>query len=85
MFNTLKESQPNIFTLCDLKLGYHQILLNPATKEKTGFVTHQGLFHYTSLPYGLVNAPASFQSLMAGIFRNMSQDYVLVYTDDVLI
>ena len=73
------------FTLCDLKSRYHQILLDPATKEKTGFVTHQGLFHYTRLPYGLVNAPVSFQSLVAGIFRNMTQDYVLVYIDDVLI
>ena len=51
--------------------------------EKTTFATHQGAFNYKRLPFGLVNAPASFQSLMAGIFRNMTQDYVLAYIDDL--
>ena len=53
--------------------------------EKTTFVTHQEAFNYKRLPFGLVNALASFQSLMAGIFRNMTQDYVLAYIDDLLI
>ena len=85
VFDTLTEGQPKIFALCDLKSGYHQILLDPATKEKTTFVTHQGAFNYKRLPFVLVNAPVSFQSLMAGIFRNMIQDYVLAYIDDLLI
>ena len=41
VFDTLTEGQPKFFTLCDLKSRYHQILLDPATKEKTTFVTHQ--------------------------------------------
>ena len=85
VFETLTEAQPNFFTLVDLKSGYHQILLDLATKDKTIFVIYRGASSYKRMPFGLVNAPASFQSLMPGIFRNMTQDYVLVYIDDLLI
>ena len=60
VFDTLTEAQLNIFTLCDLKSGYNRILLDPATKEKTSFVTHHGSICYKRMPlHSLTPQPPS--------------------------
>ncbi|GBL58317.1 Retrovirus-related Pol polyprotein from transposon 297, partial [Araneus ventricosus] len=48
----------------DLKTGYHQIEVNPDDKDKTTFVYPFGMFRYKRMPFGLKNAPATFQRLM---------------------
>ncbi|GBO03515.1 hypothetical protein AVEN_251033-1 [Araneus ventricosus] len=53
----------------DLKTGYHQIEVNPDDKDKTAFVCPFGMFRYKRMPFGLKNAPATFQCLMDQ-FRN---------------
>lgn len=53
--------------------------------RKNPFVTHEGSYSFCRLPFGLRNAPASFQQTISSIFRKMLFSSVLIYIDDVLI
>ena len=76
-----------VFSAMDLSSGYWQIRLAPGEAEKTAFRTHFGHFEWKVLPMGLVNAPATFQSLMNNIFTEKGYlgKFVAVYLDDILI
>ena len=49
------------FSALDLSSGFHQIPMNKDSKKYTAFSTPQGHFHYNRMPFGLKNAPATFQ------------------------
>ena len=72
------------FTSLELKSGYRQVLMNEADKEKTAFSCHRGLFELNVMPFGLSNAPAIFQELMAIVLQGLSQ-FATAYLDEVLI
>ena len=59
--------------------------MDPATKEKTAFVTHEGLYEFDVMPFGLVNAPATFQRMMNGVISNLRWQCAMVYLDDIII
>ena len=63
--------------------GYWQIPVRPEDREKTAFVCEEGLFEFVKMPFGLVNAGATFSRLMRKVLKNL--DNVINYIDDILI
>ena len=78
-----KLSKDNYFSKLDLTKGYWQVPLTERAKPLTAFVTPNGLYQFTTMPFGLINAPASFSRLMRTLLRGM--DCVHNFIDDILV
>lgn len=81
IFDTLGDAK--YLTSLDLASGYWQVSLDPETSHKTAFTTHQGLFEFVRMPFGLCNVLATFQRLMQRVLAGL--DWCFVYLDDILI
>jgi hypothetical protein len=73
------------FTTLDLKAGYWQIPIDEQDKKKTAFVTTDGLYEFNVLPFGLSNAPATFQRIINSVLGALRWDITLVYLDDIIV
>ena len=73
------------FTSLDLASGYWQVAVNEQDKKKTAFITKHGTYEFNVMPFGLCNAPATFQRLMDKILRPFINKFVVVYLDDITI
>ena len=74
-----------IFTKLDLKAGYNLIRIKKGNKWKTVFCSRYGHYEYIVMPFGLANAPATFQNMMNEMLKDMIDHGVVNYLDDILI
>ncbi|KAI8510371.1 hypothetical protein Bbelb_112870 [Branchiostoma belcheri] len=78
-------SGSKLFSTLDMRSGYHQIPVDPASVEKTAFTSPFGTYQYTALPFGLCNAPSSFARLMESVLRGLQPQCCLAYLDDNIV
>ena len=74
-----------IFTKIDLQSGFHLIRMAEEDCHKTAIVTKYGHYKFLIMPFGLCNAPATFQATMNDIFRDQLDKSVIIYIDDLLV
>ena len=72
-------------SMLDLKSGYWQVKLDDCAREKTAFSTGSGLWQFKVMPFGLCNAPATFERLMEQVLISLPASVALVYLDDILV
>ena len=73
------------FSTLDLVSGYWQVALDSEAREKSAFVTRNGLWQWRVLPFGLTSAPSTFERLMERVLRGLHWKNLLIYLDDVVI
>ena len=73
------------FSTFDLASGFHQIEMHPEDKHKTAFSTPFGHYEFLRMPFGLRNAPATFQRLMDQVLTGIQGTDAFIYLDDIVI
>ncbi|CAM5075851.1 unnamed protein product [Natator depressus] len=79
-----KLGRAQFISTLDLTKGYWQVPLDESAKERSVFTSHLGLYEFNVLPFGLRNAPATFQRLVDGLLAGLGE-YAVAYLDDVAI
>jgi transposase InsO family protein len=78
-------SSAKVFTKLDLKNAYYRLRIKGGDEWKTAFRTRYGHFEYLVMPFGLANAPATFQAYINRALGGLVDDFCVVYLDDILI
>jgi hypothetical protein len=74
-----------VFTKLDLRDAYHRLRIKEGDEWKTAFKTRYGLFEYMVMPFGLANAPTTFQAYIHKALGHLVDSICIVYLDDILI
>jgi hypothetical protein len=74
-----------VFSMVDLRLGYHQIKIHLKDVPKSTFSTRYELYEYLVMSFGLTNALAHFMYLMDSVFMSELEKFVVVFINDILI
>ena len=74
-----------VYTKFDVIAAFNEIRIREGDEEKTAFLTRYGLFEYVVMPFGLCNAPGTFQSFINEVLREYLDDFCTAYLDDILI
>ena len=72
------------FTTMDLLSGFWQVMIKPEHRYKTAFITMRGLYEFVVMPFGLCNAPATFQRLIDAVILPEYRDFIETYIDDLM-
>ena len=75
----------NLFSTLDLRSGYWQLSMDPVDREKTAFITPNGLWEFLWAPYGLSGAPACFDRAIKIAMSGLNYDTCLCYFDDLIV
>ena len=74
-----------LFSTLDLASGYWQVQMHPKDRDKTAFCTRYGLYQWRVIPFGLCNAPSTFERLMERVLEGLQWKIALLNVDDVII
>jgi len=83
VLNSLRNSQ--YFSTMDLSSGYWQVEMEAKDKEKTAFTTHDALYQFNVLAFGLCNAPSHFAKLMHVVLSGLTNETCLCFVDDTIV
>ena len=73
------------FSTFNLRAGYHQVQMDPASAEKTIFITREGTFKFKFMPFDLTGAPATFQRHMDLVMVGLNLEICFIYLDDIIV
>lgn len=73
------------YTCLDMLSGYHQILVDDESVERTAFVTPDGQWEYLAMPFGLKNATSVYQRAVMKALGEIGHTFVVAYVDDILV
>ena len=73
------------FSKLDANSAYWQIPLESSAREKTAFITKDGLFEFVRMPFGLCNSPATYSRAMGKILNGLTRNTVLAFLDDICV
>ena len=77
--------QAKFFSAFDLSSGFHQIPMSEGSKKYTAFSTPEGNFEFNRMPFGLKNAPATFQRMLDNALRGLVGKNCFVYLDNIIV
>ena len=84
IFDQIGETKPQYFLTLDMASGFWQIPVHPKDKDKTAFVTKNAKYVFNRMPFGLRNAPATFQQCTSSVLKDLLGKCCCVYADDIL-
>jgi hypothetical protein len=86
MLQRLGSSRSKYFGVMDLTSGYHQLMMGLQSRKLTAFVTLNGVYEFTRVPFGLKGAPAFFQQTMVTrVLNGLVHNICEVYVDDIIV
>ena len=85
VLDTIGEAKSQIFTSLDLASSFWQIPLDPATADRSSFITPKGIYQFKRVPYGLRNSATALSLVMSEVLRDLNWKICLLYVDDILI